>query len=149
MNRQEAINTLYDIATVLVAELGLTEYEGSGISCGIWDTGAVKLSEQLQKEFGEMKELNWHNGVKNTNTDRWEKRVELGYRFSSPQLCVFGHDASGRQTLAKIELSDYTYIDGELTHTDEYKFSESQFWRMEGFEMQKRLMQMWQDRGGK
>lgn len=150
MNRQKAIEALYDIALELVKDLNLTEYEESDLSCGIWDAGGTKLSDILQKEFGEMKEITWHNGVKNKNTNRWEKKVELGFRFSSPQLSVFGHEAgTDRQTLAKIELCDYEYIDGELTHTDDYRFSESQFWRMEGYEMQKRLMSMWQERGGK
>lgn len=149
MTRQKAIETLRDMALELVEEMNLTGYEESGLSCGIWDAGGAKLSDALQEEFGEMKEITWHNGVKNKNTDRWEKKVELGFRFSSPQLCVFGHETgTDKQTLAKIELSDYEYIDGELTHTNDYRFSESQFWRMEGFEMQKRLMTMWQERGG-
>lgn len=149
MNRREVIDTLYEIGEEIVKELNLTEFEVSENTCGIWDAGEVKLSDILREKYGEMKTLTWHNGVKNKNTDRWEKCVELGYRFSSPQLCVFGHDASGRQTLAKIELSDYEYVDGELTHTDEYRFSESQFWRMEGYEMQKKLMDMWFSRGGR
>jgi len=150
MDRQKAIDTLYDMALELVRELGLTEYEESELNCGIWDSGERKLSDNLRKKYGEMKELLWHNGKKNENTSRWERSVELGFRFSSPELLVMGHEAGTNcQTLAKIELSDWEYINGKGTRTGNYRFSESQFWHMDGYKMQLRLMSMWAERGGK
>lgn len=149
MNRQKAIDTLMDIAKVLSKELCLNQIESSDIDCGIWDMGENKLSDHLKEEYGEMKEITFHNGVKVREKGRiWDISIELGYRFSHPQLCVFSHDGH-REIMAKIELSDYEYVGDKYEHTDSYRFSEGMFWGPEGFEMQKRLMHMWQDRGGK
>lgn len=155
MNRLEAINVLYEIGEILAKEMNLTETEVKDIDCGFWDmekfTGSSKkMSDMLKEEYGEMKTVIFHNGelVETKYSKRWEKSIELGFRFSNPQICVFGH-ANGRETLGKIELSDSEWEGSELVHTGEYRFSEGMFWRMEGYEMQQRLMKMWAERGGK
>lgn len=156
MNRQEAINVLYEIGEILAKELGCTETEVKDIDCGFWDmekfTGSkTKMSDMLKEKYGDMKEVTFHNGVEieNKYSKRWEKCVELGYRFASPQICVFGHTEDGSQTLGKIELSDYVWENGELVHRGEYRLSEGMFWGMEGYAVQQRLMKMWAERGGK
>ena len=151
MNRQEAKDTLYDIGMTLAEEMGLTQIKTEDLDCGFWDMGIIKLSDHLKSKYGEMKTVIFHNGikVKTEYSERWEKRVELGYRFSNPQICVFGRTERGEETLAKIELSDSELLDGSYVHTDEYRFSEGMFWKPEGYEMQMRLMKMWADRGGR
>lgn len=146
MNREETISTLYTIGQTLVEEIGLTEVEVKDIDCGVWDD-LVRLSDKLKKQFGDMEEVTYHNGIKVGR--RWEKSVELGYRFSNPKLSVFGRDENGNETLASLEISDGAIVDGEYKHTGDYHFSEAQVWGKDGFEMQKRLMDMWYNEGGR
>ena len=150
MNREDAINVLYEIGRAIADEMGCNEIETKDIDCGLWDMSDIKMSDILKEHYGDMKTVILHNGVKISNkySNRWEKSVELGYRLANPQICVFGRNSKGRETLGKIELSDYEWDGDELAHTGNYRFSEGLFWQPEGYEMQQRLMKMWSERGG-
>ena len=151
MNRQEAIDVLYEIGQVFVKEMNLTEIETGEIDCGFWDMGSPKLSEMLKEKYGEMKSFTFHNGVviKSQYSERWEYSVECGFRFGNPKLSVHGRDANGWQTLGSIEVSDTAYDENKnLIHTGDYKFSEGMCWQPEGYDIQKRLIEMWFEKGG-
>jgi len=150
MNREQTLNALYEMAEIMAKELGCTQTETRDADCGIWDMGSAKMSDMLRREYGEMKDVIFHNGVhRDTKYSRhWEKKVELRFRFANPVLSVQWFKPNGDQCMGSIEMSDSAYEGSELIHTGEYRISEIMSWQPEGFAMSGRLMQMWDDRKG-
>jgi hypothetical protein len=147
MTRSEAINAIFDIGKAIADEQGLTEVEKEEPWDGLW-TG---LYDILKERYGEsLQTVIFHDGKKSPIDGKKNRYVEIGFRFSDPQVCVFGRTADGYQTLAKIEVSDTVYDDAthKYVSSGHYVFHESQVWRWEGAEMLGKLLQMWKERGG-
>jgi len=146
MNRKTAVQALRDIGKQIAEEWDLQHIKIQDIYEGIWKG----MNNSLKAQFGkdDMITIIFHDGQVGIDK-RMNRRVEIGYRFSSPRLNVFGRDENCRQTLATIELGDYEYIDGVLEHTGDYTYRESQVWGHEGYEMLGRLLEMWKEKGGR
>ena len=148
MTRQEAIDAVYDIGETIADQKGLTEVETRDPCDGFWKG----MYDSLKKQYGEsFQTVIFHDGKINDIDQRMIRYVEIGFRFSSPIVSVFGRNAEGYQTLAKIEISDTIFNDEnhKWEGSGDYKYHESQVWGWEGVEMLNTLLRMWKERGGK
>lgn len=148
MTRKEAIDTIFDIGKTIAEKQGLTEVETKEPWDGFW-TG---MYDMLKKSYGEsFQTVIFHDGKVNPIDGRKNKSVEIGFRLSDPQVCVFGRTDEGYLTLGKIEIGDMVYDDAtqKYVHSGDYVFHESMAWRWEGTEMLETLLWMWKERGGK
>ena len=130
----------------IAKELGLTHIVDGELNCGFWDMGDIKMSDILKEQYGEMKTIMYHDNEQVNG--RWKTCVEVGYRFSLPQLLVRGRLEDNREWLATVEFSPYVYEGEKLVDSGDYTYAGSQVWKKEGLEMLHALMDMWAERGG-
>ena len=144
MERINAIKTLREIGEIIAKEMKLEKMQIDNLDCGIWDVSMkTPLSQILQEEFGEMKTYIFYDELTEKGYNR---KVEVGFRFSSPEICVFDRLPDGRQTLGSIELSDYIPDDnGEYKHSGDYQIREMQSWDITGYKITGRLIKMFEE----